>query len=312
MNSWQAEFSNVFTDKKVLVTGAAGFIGGHLCQALVALGADVIGLDRTSAFTGIKGIETLELDLRDCEDLKSVLMGIQPDLVYHLASLVTARQELDLVLPTLHNNLVSTVNLLLAMTELGCERLVVMGSAEEPDNGNPSSPYATSKAAVTLYASMFFRIYELPVVSIRQYMAYGPKQRQEKLIPYIILSLLKNQVPKLSSGKRIIDLIYVQDVIRGLLMSGIRPGLDGKTIELGSGKGHSIVEVANILLELSGSTSPLEFGALPDRLGEEHVIANLGATQKTLGWKPVWSLRDGLFETLNWYREHEKVIQNGY
>ena len=307
MNSWQVEFGNGFANKKVLVTGVAGFIGGHLCQALVALGAEVYGLDRPGAFnSGITGIQTLELDLRDYEGLKNVLVDIQPHLVYHLASLVTARQELELILPTLHNNLVSTVNLLLVMTELGCERLVVMGSAEEPNDGIPNSPYAATKAAASLYAGMFFRIYDLPVVTIRQFMAYGPKQRPEKLIPYTILSLLRNQTPKLSSGKRIIDFIYVQDVVRGLLMTGFWPGINGKTIELGSGKGISIAELANMLLELSGSTAPLEFGVLPDRLGEDSLVANLAETETTLGWQPRWSLRDGLFETLNWYKEHEE------
>jgi nucleoside-diphosphate-sugar epimerase len=307
VNSWQVEFGDGFANKKVMVTGAAGFIGGHLCQALVTLGADVYGLDRPGTFKAdISGIKTRELDLRDYEGLKTFLVDIRPELVYHLASLVTARQELDLILPTLHNNLVSTVNLLLIMTELGCERLVVMGSAEQPNNGIPNSPYAATKAAMSLYAGMFFRIYDLPVVTIRQVMAYGPKQRPEKLIPYTILSLLRNQTPKLSSGKRIIDFIYVQDVVRGLLMTGIRSGINGKTIELGTGKGISIAELVNILVELSGSTTQLKFGSMPDRLGEEPLIANLAATRAILGWQPRWSLRDGLFETLNWYKEHKE------
>jgi len=242
------------------------------------------------------------VDLADIETVRETVSKTQPQLIYHLAGMVTARQDLNLVLPMLRNNLVGTVHLLLAAAEMGCERMVVVGSSEEPMDGVPTSPYAAAKAAASMYARMFNKVYSLPVVVVRPFMTYGPRQEPTKLIPYTILALLRGEKPHLSSGKRVCDFVYVLDVVRGLLKASIQPDLEGKTVELGTGQGTSVLDVVELLVELSGSTARPVFGALPDRIDEQPRIADIDATRRLLDWEPLWSLRNGLVETIEWYR----------
>jgi nucleoside-diphosphate-sugar epimerase len=305
--SWQAEFGNTFDGRKVLVTGATGFIGWHLCEALIALGADVHGLSRTASTQKLApGCSAWHVDLTDIEAVRMVVSKTQPQLIYHLAGLVTAQQDLNLVLPMLRNNLVGTVHLLLAATEIGCERMVIVGSSEEPTFGTldevPTSPYAAAKAAASMYARMFHKVYGLPVVVVRPFMTYGPRQEPTKLISYTILALLRGENPQLSSGERVCDFVYVLDVVRGLLKAGIQPNLEGKTVDLGTGEGNRVRDVIELLVELSGSTARPVFGAIPDRIEKHPLIADRGVTRRLLDWEPVWSVRDGLTETVAWYQ----------
>lgn len=301
--SWQAEFGDSFAGRKVLVTGGTGFIGQHLCEALVALGAEVYGLSRTAqAQNLVRACKAWAVDLTDIEAVRAAVSKIQPQFIYHLAGMVTARQDLNLVLPMLQNNLVGTVYLLLAVAEIGCKRMVLVGSSEEPKAGTlddiPTSPYAAAKAAASMYARMFHKVYRLPVVVVRPFMAYGPRQEPTKLVPYTILALLHGENPRLSSGKRVCDFIYVLDVVRGLLKASMQPGLEGGTLDLGTGEGSSVRKVVELLVKLTGSTARPIFGALPDRLDERPQIADIDATRRLLDWEPLWSLRDGLVEAV--------------
>jgi nucleoside-diphosphate-sugar epimerase len=313
MYSWQDEFGDVLNNVQVLVTGATGFIGGHLCQALSALGAQVYALDiHDRVCCNTYGARGWMVDLSDYEATRSALLDIRPVLMYHLAGLVTANRDVELVRPMLQNNLVSTVNLLTVAHDIGCKRIVVTGSAEEPGVGGadsiPSSPYAAAKAAGTLYCQMFHRLYDLPVVILRPFVCYGPRQAPTKLIPYTILSLLRDQSPRLSSGERVCDFVYVLDLIRGFLRAGLQPGLEGRIIELGTGQGTKIRQVVDRLADLvvEGKAQP-QFGGIADRSGEHPVIANLEQTQRLLDWKPLWPLQKGLEETVQWYRESTSI-----
>jgi len=301
--SWQAEFGDTFAEKRVLVTGATGFIGWHLCEALVSLGSEVHGLSCTArAENLVPGCKAWAVDLKDIEAIRAAILKIQPQFVYHLAGIVTAREDLSLVLPTLQNNLVGTVHLMLATAEIGCERMVVVGSSEEPTDGVPTSPYAAAKAAASMYARMFHKMYRLPVVVVRPFMTYGPRQEPTKLVPYTIIALLHRENPRLSRGRRVCDFVYVLDVVRGLLKASVQPGLQAQTLDLGTGIGTSVRDMVELLVELCGSTAQPIFGALPDRLDERPQIADIDSTRRLLNWEPMWSLRDGLVETIEWYR----------
>lgn len=312
--SWQSEFGNSFFDWKVLVTGATGFIGGHLCDALVALGADLHGLSRTASKQNlVSGCKAWAVDLTDLARVKDTISKIQPRLIYHLAGMVTARQDLNLVMPMLQNNLLCTVHLLLAAVRSGFERMVIAASSEEPmtraPDGVPNSPYAAAKAAASMYARMFHKIYRLPLVVALPFMVYGPGQEPTKLIPHTILALLRGESPNLSSGERVCDFVYVLDVVRGLLRAGLQAGIDGSTIELGTGEGTKIRDVVEVLVDLSGSISRPAFGAIPDRIGECPQIADKDTSRRLIGWEPLWSLQESLKETVAYYRAE---IENTY
>jgi nucleoside-diphosphate-sugar epimerase len=301
--------SNAIHGCRVLVTGAGGFVGLHLVEALVGLGANVHALSRSIEKRGLpQNIHMHSVDMQRSNALRRCIKEVKPDVVYHLAGLVNTRQYLSLVLPTLRNNVMGSVHLFLALAEETCNRLIVVGSSEEPAAGHlrsvANSPYAVAKEAETSYAKMFHSIFSLPVVVARPFMSYGPRQPVEKIIPYVITSLLQGIPPQISSGRRVCDLIYVQDLVMGLILSGFCPNLTGEAIDLGAGVGVTIRDTANLISSLvAGPVKPL-FGAIPDRLYESPQIANDEETFRLLGYRPIWSLQDGLKATIEWYRQN--------
>ena len=301
--------TSLFSGKKILVTGASGFIGSCLCQKLLSMGAEVHGVSRTLKPKGSKNLYWWQGDLADITTVRELLTKIKPGYIFHLASCVSGSRDLGLVLPTLHSNLISTVNVLTASTEAGCSRIILIGSLEEPDSGSaeviPSSPYAAGKWCSSAYARMFYALYQTPVVNVRLFMVYGPGQKDLlKLIPYVTLSLLRNNAPKISSGKRQVDWIYVDDVVEGLLLIMQSPGIEGNTVDLGSGV---LVPVRTVVEKISkivnSKVNPL-FGAISERQMEQNRVAQIKNTQTIIGWKPTTSLEKGLENTVNWYKEN--------
>lgn len=294
--------------EKILVTGASGFIGSCLCRRLLSLGAEVHGVSRTCQPKS-KDLYWWQGDLADITVVRELLMKIRPGYICHLASHNSGSRDISLVLPTLHSNLISTVNLLTASTEIGCNRIILIGSMEEPESGSaevvPSAPYAAAKWCGSAYARMFYTLYKTPIVNVRVFMVYGPGQRDLlKLIPYVTLSLLRNSAPKVSTGKRQVDWIYVEDVVEGLLAIMQSPGIEGNTVDLGSG---TLVPVRTVVEKIStiinAEASPL-FGAIGERPMEQTRVAQILNTHAMIGWKPAISLEQGLENTVNWYKEH--------
>src|SRR6516162_8561161 len=152
----------------MLITGASGFIGLHLCERLKQLGANVHCVSRSAHSETLESIHWWQGDISEIEVVRRLFKEIRPDTIFHLASHVYAARNLEHVLPTFRSNLQSTVNLLTVGTEIGCRRMILTGSLEEPVYGDgeifPTSPYAAAKWASTAYGRMFHALYELPVV----------------------------------------------------------------------------------------------------------------------------------------------------
>lgn len=297
------EFEGRFVRRRVLVTGATGFIGGHLCAALAEIGADVLGAALADSIGQAHGPErVVPVDLTDREAARSVIEGCSPDIVFHLAGLVDTRLSPDLVLPTLMHNLVGTVHLMAALAGRPCQRVVILGSSEAPPAGqSPSSPYAASKLAVAAYAGMYRELYDLPVAVARPHLVYGPHQPAEKLVPYLIRCGLERTPPSLSSGSRVVDPVYIQDLIRALLHMATSDAALGRTLDVGTGQGLSVLELARRVLRHMGvDLQPMTAGT-PELVGEASQVADLGPTRAALPWRPAWSLEAGLSETIAWY-----------
>jgi nucleoside-diphosphate-sugar epimerase len=289
-----------------LVTGASGFLGANLCRRLVDAGAEVHATSRAARTSDHARLRWWQSDLASDGTARSLLREIRPDLIFHLAGQVSAAPDASLVLPAFHSLLGSTLNLLAAADELGSGRVVLTGSLTEPrssgDEVVPSSPYAAAKWAGTAYARMFHALYGTPAVIVRPFMAYGPGQGPEKLVPHVILSLLRGVSPKLASGRWSADWIYVDDVIDGFVLAARRAGIDGKTIDLGSGALTSTRELVEKLVARIDPRAEPQFGALPDRPAEEVRIADVAFAKAALGWEPRTSLDRGLEQTIAWYR----------
>jgi UDP-glucose 4-epimerase len=304
------EIESKFSGQRILVTGATGFLGSHLCRSLSAIACELHAISRKPPASN-EHLRWWQGDLSDFAQTQIVLKNIQPDVIFHLTTHGWGAPSLEHVLPTLRSDLIATVNLLTVATELRIRRLVLTRSLEEPQSTDPelvpSSPYAAAKWACGAYARMFHQLYRTPVVLVRIFMAYGPGQPVQKLIPYTILSLLNGETPKLSDGQRLVDWIYVDDVIQGLLIAAQASDIEGSTIDLGSGILVSIREVVQQLVILVRPDVRPLFGALPSRPPEPIRAANISASYNRVGWKAATPLEKGLELTANWYR---KQLQN--
>lgn len=297
-------------DRTVLVTGAGGFIGKHLCRQLIIDRAKIHGVSRKRHDNQASDIKWWYGDLADLAFTRELIDMVKPELIFHLASHVVGHRELQAVQPTFHANLHGAVNLLTAASEMGCERIILAGSQEEPDldqssQAVPASPYAAAKWAASAYARMCHALYQTPVTIARVFMVYGPGQKDtKKLLPYTILSLLDGIPPRLTSGERPVDWIYVQDVVEGLLAMAKSEGLDGRTVDIGSGSLVTVRSIVETLTELIDNSVKPQFGSVAERPMEQVRKANHQETYDLIGWRPRISLEKGLTETIQWYHEH--------
>jgi UDP-glucose 4-epimerase len=293
--------------RRALVTGARGFIGRHLTRRLLELGAEVHGTSRIE-ISDEDAIRWHRVDLTDVAPIDALLATVEPDVIFHLAGFVSGSRELDAVIPALRENLVATVHLLTSVQRSGRGLLIHAGSMEEPAAGSwppvPGSPYAAAKFAASTYARFFHALYGTRVVVARIFMVYGPDQPDEsKLVPYVIRALLAGKVPELSSGARQVDWIHVDDAVEGLIALATTPGLEGTTLDVGSGALASVATVAQTVAKLAGSTALPALGRRPDRALEVEPVADLATTTERTGWTPRLELREGLEQTLAWYRQ---------
>lgn len=304
--------TNKLQGLKVLVTGASGFIGPHLVHALCRSGAEVHALSRRKMVPAGTCPRWWQDDLSNPNAASSTIHRIQPHVVFHLAGYAVGGRDAALVLPTFHSNLETTVNILAAVNESSCKRIVLAGSLEEPDTGDglfvPSSPYAAAKWASSAYGRMFHELYKTPVVIARIFMTYGPGEpNKKKLIPYVINSFLQNRPPELSSGIRRVDWIFVEDVVQGLIQAALRPDINGCTVDLGSGHLLSVREVVQRISEVMNSEVQPRFGATPDRPMEQERAAYLTESRRMLDWCPQYSLEQGLRQTVQWHTRQRSL-----
>jgi UDP-glucose 4-epimerase len=306
--------SEQFADTAVLVTGGSGFIGTHLCDRLLAYGARVHVISREVHQWDRHHFRWWKADLRDVAAVRQVLTAVQPQIVFHLSSYVAGARELNIVLPTFYDNLASTVHIMTASAEIGCRRIVVASSSEEPyvadDAASPCSPYAAAKWAGNMYGRMFHQLFQTPVVMPRIFMTYGPKQKDPtKLVPFVIGKLLRGETPLLTSGRRRADWIYIEDVVEGLLRAAVVPGIEGHTFDLGTGALVSVSEIVEKLVDIMETSIVPTFGAIPDRPNEQERAADTTFLSHRLDFHPSTELKQGLEITVNWYRERREGLQ---
>jgi len=287
------------------VTGGQGFLGSHVAARLASLGAATHGLARRETPAGT-GITWFRGDLTDRASVGRIVRELRPDVVFHLAGQTSAAPDRDLVLPSLLDNLTGTVILLHELAEVGCRRVVATASLEEPEAAVhevvPRSPYGASKWAEAGYARMFNALFDLPVVLVRPYMTYGPRQRASKLIPSLTLSLLRGQSPTISQPDREVDWVFVDDVVEGVLAAGLAPDVEGRTIDLGSGALLPIRELADTLCKVVGKSAVPVLARPSGPVGVHGRRAETQTARTRLGWSATTSLEKGLEQTVAWYQ----------
>jgi nucleoside-diphosphate-sugar epimerase len=161
------------------------------------------------------------------------------------------------------------------------------------------------------YGRMFHSLYQTPVVNLRPFMTYGPGQASSKLVPFVVSSLLRGTAPRLSSGRTKADWVFIADVIEAFVRAATAPGIDGKSIDLGTGNLVSIRSIVERLVKFTGSQLRPLFGALPDRPSENEVAANTSTASELLGWSANTSLESGLRQTVEWFKGKALAADRG-
>jgi len=316
---------STWTGRRVLVTGAGGFIGSHLAEALVREGARVRAFVRYSS-AGTWGwldeaplraeLEVLAGDLRDPETLVPALRDVE--VVFHLAALIAIPYSYVTPLAYVRTNVEGTVNLLEAARAAGVARVVhtstseVYGSARYVpiDEQHPlqgQSPYSASKIGADMLAESFYRAYGLPVVTLRPFNTYGPRQSARAVIPTIITQALAGRSVELGALTPTRDFTFVGDTVRGFLLAGVVPEAVGRTINLGVGREIAIGELAKLIERLLGRAITTVHDAGRDRPQQsevERLCSDNRLARELLGWGPQVSLEQGLHATIAWLSEH--------
>jgi len=317
-----------WNNKKVLVTGADGFIGSHLTERLVEQGAQVRAfvyynsfgrwgwLDETSADL-IKNIEVFSGDIRDSYRVMEAVKGEQ--IVFHLASLIAIPYSYHAPDSYVQTNVGGTLNVLNACRSQGVERLVhtstseVYGTAQYVpiDEKHPlqgQSPYSATKIGADMLAESFHRSFNLPLVIVRPFNTYGPRQSARAVIPTIISQLLSDvRHIKLGDLTPTRDFTYVSDTVSGFLSAAVCDRALGQTINLGSGQEISVGDLAQTIMEVTGIEAEVicENDRLrPPKSEVNRLLCNASRAKEWAGWTPRKSLEEGLVETSDWVKKN--------
>jgi len=307
------------------VTGGAGFIGSHLVDRLLERNFKVIVLDDFSSgnINNIwhhltnKGFKLVRGSVLDKELVYSVVSNV--DLIVHLAAQVHVDRSILEPEYTVQVNTIGTLNVLEAARKHEVELIIHMSSCEvygtaryvpmdEKHPLNPTSPYAASKAAADRLAYSYYNTYKLPVVIVRAFNVYGPRQRDKgyaAVIPKFIRRVLGRRPPVIyGDGKQTRDYLYVDDMIRALeLVMEHGEKLVGMAVNIGSGCEVSILELAYKILELADMQSELKPVFAPSRPGEvRRLIADIELAERELGFRPSIPLEEGLKRLIEWYK----------
>lgn len=308
--------------RRVLVTGATGFIGSHLTRRLVELGADVHAL--TSTVSSVYPTRLVDLrdritihegNLCDRSAMDAVVSSSRPSHVFHLGAYTHVGKSWSRVDECIQANVQGTVNLLQSLAERGgYERFVYTGTSEiygdievpfsEGAKVNPVSPYSVSKYAGERYCRMFHDGHGWPIVMLRPFNAYGPAQSPDRIIPEIIVRALRGGHLKMTQGRQTREFNFVEDLADGFVRAAIAEGVEGEIFNLGCGEEVSMRDLATTILDLMGNPIEADFGALPDRPTEIwRMYCDNTKARDRLGWVPRHSLAEGLERTIEWYRE---------
>ncbi len=318
--------------KKVLVTGAGGFIGSHLAEKLVELGGNVRALVHYNAL-GTWGwldqsefcndMEVIAGDVRDRDSVSQAVDGV--DYIFHLAALIAIPYSYQAPLSYVRTNIEGTLNVLQAARNAGVAKVVhtstseVFGTAQYVpiDENHPlqgQSPYSASKIGADKLAEAFHLSFQLPVVTVRPFNTFGPRQSARAVIPTIITQCLSNKSVSLGNLHPTRDLNYVADTVDGFLKAAAADDAVGKSINLGSGQETSIKELAERIAGLIGRPIDIQSDEIRIRPPDSEVdrlLADNRLARKFLGWKPSTSLEDGLKQTIEWVKAHQERYRPG-
>lgn len=318
-------------DKRVLVTGADGFIGSHLVEALLPEAGKVSAFAYYNSFDSwgwmdtipaktMSDVEVVMGDIRDHSAVRTALRDT--DVVFHLAALIGIPFSYHAPDSYLDTNIKGTLNVLQAARDLDLHRVVVTSTSEvygsaryvPIDEEHPlqgQSPYSASKIGADKMAESFYRSFELPVVTARPFNTYGPRQSARAVIPTIITQLLRGNTRLcLGSLHPTRDLNYVSDTCGGFIALARADGAVGRVVNVGSGREISIGDLAQMLIRVTGSAAEIvaeECRERPPASEVERLLCDNRLMKEITEWSPSVTLEEGLARTVEWFRDERNL-----
>ncbi|TRZ96014.1 NAD-dependent epimerase/dehydratase family protein [bacterium] len=326
-----------YQNKKILVTGAGGFIGSHLIERLVKLGTKVRAFVRYNSRNDWGLIEFLPKEIQveleiftgDLKDSEAVRKAVKDcEIVFHLGALIAIPYSYINPMDFVQTNVNGTANIVNACREYGVARLVhtstseVYGTAQYTpiDEKHPlqgQSPYSASKIGADKIVESQYLAFGLPATTIRPFNTYGPRQSARAIIPTIITQALAESEVKLGSLWPTRDLTYIDDTVEGFIKIGASQKAIGEVINIGLGEGISIKELVNSISKIIGKELKIKYDSLrvrPKKSEVGRLICNNIKAKKILNWQPKVSLAQGLEKTIVWISEnlgrYKKEIYN--
>ena len=312
--------------KKVLVTGAGGFIGSHLTEKLSASGYSVrafIHYNSRNSWGWLesskckKNIEIITGDIRDADIVRHAMRDIE--IVFHLAALIGIPYSYRSPEAYVQTNINGSLNIFQIAKDLAVKKIVLTSTSEiygtaqavpiaEVHPINPQSPYAATKAAADLLAMSFYRSFNLPVAIVRPFNTYGPRQSARAIIPTIITQILAGcKKIKLGSLDPVRDFTYVNDAVKGFIKVGEAKKSVGEIINLGNKSEISIRDLVRLIakiMEVSVTVQEDSKRKRPVKSEVDRLMADNSKAKRLLRWTPEYSLEQGLKETIEWFREN--------
>lgn len=324
----------MWENRSVLVTGAGGFIGSHLVEELARQGATVRAFVRYNSrgdigllrFLNRDYLNKVEIVMGDLRDMSAILNAMSNcETVFHLGALIAIPYSYTHPREVIETNVMGTLNVLEAARIVKPSRVIhtstseVYGTAksipineEHPLQGQ--SPYSASKIGADKIVESYYRSYELPVVTVRPFNTYGPRQSTRAVIPTIITQALTKDVIKLGELSSTRDFTFVDDTVRGFLCAAEAKSIIGREINLGSKQEISVGDLAKTISKMIGRE--IEVICENDRLRPSksevfRLYADNSLAHQLMGWQPLTSLDEGLAKTISWVKEHLELYRVG-
>lgn len=318
-----------YKNKRVLVTGADGFMGSHLTERLLGEGAKVSVYVRGNSTIGttqyaLRNIKALQGQLQEILtgniaslDAKELAIKNRPEIIFHLAADAYVPNSFDHPIEVMETNIIGTLNMLHAVKE--CSRikrivctssseiygLTLGGSIDEEHPLYPSSPYAASKVAADRYAYAYWRTYHLPIAIIRPFNTYGPRHTYDVIPKFIELALRDKPLTVHGAGTQSRDFTYIDDMVDAFMIMGMHKDAVGRAVNFGTGKAITVNYIAKRIKELCRSSSPIVH--TPDRKAQvPKLLCDYSLAHKLFGWKPKVFIDEGLRRNIAWAKENTR------
>ncbi len=323
----------ILKNKKILVTGADGFIGSHLVERLLEEGCDVKAFCYYNSFNSWGWLDTLPAeklknitiftgDVRDPNGVLTAMKGC--DVVFHLAALIAIPFSYHSPYSYIDTNVKGTLNIVQAAKDLGVERVLVTSTSEvygtaqyipidEKHPRQPQSPYSASKIGADCIAESFYRSFNLPLTIVRPFNTYGPRQSARAVIPTIIIQLLSGKEEiRLGDVTPTRDLLFVKDTVEGFVAIAKTDALIGEDCNIATQSEISVKDLAQELINQINPSARIVTEEERKRPEKSEVFRLYGANEKIrklTDWKQNYTLAKGLAETIEWFKDDKNLKQ---